>query len=478
MTSENTAKSFAIFGSQAISLGIRFLSNVILAWMLLPADFGVAAVVLTTIVGVALFSDVGIQDAIVRHEKGETEEFVSTAQTLSFLRGLIVYAVIFMLAPFFESYFSIDGLALYMRFAALHLVIGGLFSLRLIVQQRRLRVTPGIIIELVSQIGSTVIMVLLAYIYRNVWPLILSAVMAAVIRLVIGQIYRPSPLAIRSLNTGYVKEILTFGMWILFSTFFNYLIFSADRLILARISDVTLTGLYNLGIMLASIVYGIGIVLIGKLIYPLAAELSRASKSAGEIDDSIEKTLRGFMPIAAAGSMLLFVFSPLFFNVLYSDVYHISGMYSQFMVIVFWIMMLYWMLNMILTGFKRPGLAAGFAGVTAALRMVFCIWGYNNYGMQGFMAGLGLGSVLGISAIYCWIRFKAGLKMRYCFEVSAVLIGLVVIYYVLARTFADDLAMFQWVAAGVTTVGASLYLYRIYAQRGLAFIKTRMGKAE
>ncbi len=473
MSSENTAKSFVIFGSQALSLGMRFLSNVILAWMLLPADFGVAAVVITTITGVSLFADVGIQDAVIRHEKGETKEFLETAQTLSFLRGLLVYGVVFLLAPVFESYFSIEGLSLYLRCAALHLVIYGFASLRMVVQQRRLKVVPGVVIDLISQFVSIVVMVVLAYIYRNVWPLILSALVAAVVRVVIDQIYRPSGLAIRTVNMTYVKEILTFGLWILFSTFFNYLIFSADRLILARISDVSLTGLYNLGIMLASIAYGIGIVLIGKLVYPLAAELSRSSVSSGEVDASIEKTLRGFMPVVLAGSLLLFVFSPLFFKVLYSDVYHVSGEYSQFMVVVFWVMMLYWMLNMILTGFKRPGLAAAFAGVTAALRTVFCIWGYHAYGMTGFMAGLGLGSIIGISALYVWIRFYAGLKMHYCFRASALLFVPVVLYSILVPVFSDHLALYQWIAAIITSAGVACFLYRIYAAQAFAFIRKR-----
>ena len=167
MTTENTAKAMAIFGSQALGLGMRFLSNVLLARVLMPDDFGIATVVLTTINGVFLFTDVGIQDSIVRHENGATKDFVETAQTLLLLRAILVYAVIFFLAPFFEGFYDIDGLALYLRIAGLHLVVGGFSSLRMIVQRRRMNVLPTIYIELISQIVSIVFMVTLAYIYQN-----------------------------------------------------------------------------------------------------------------------------------------------------------------------------------------------------------------------------------------------------------------------------------------------------------------------
>lgn len=473
MTTENTAKAMAIFGSQALGLGMRFLSNVLLARVLMPDDFGIATVVLTTLNGVFLFTDVGIQDSIVRHENGATKDFVETAQTLLLLRAILVYAVIFFLAPFFEGFYDIDGLALYLRIAGLHLVVGGFSSLRMIVQRRRMNVLPTIYIELISQIVSIVFMVTLAYIYQNVWPLILSALVMTIVAVCIEQVYRPNPIRFSGLHKKYAKDILTFGIWILFSTLFNYLIINSDRLILAKISDVTFTGLFNLGSMLASIVFMVGSALFIRLVYPLAADHFRANLAGSDIDSSLEKTLRGFFPLALSSSLLLFVLSPLFFRLLYPDVYHVSGSYSQVMVLVYWVMMMYLMLNMIITAFRRPGLASVFAALTATLRIGLCIGGYHLYGIYGFMAGLGLGSIIGTIVLYTWLRVNAALKLRYCLEVTIVFFIFVIIYYVFAEVFKEDRNLYEWVSAGVVCVGAAAYLCKIYGEQALTFIRAR-----
>jgi len=83
----HTKKSFVIFGSQLISLGLRFFSNIVLAWLLVPADFGVAAIVFTIITGAALFADVGIEDALIRHKDGDDPNFLKQCFCLRPLRS-------------------------------------------------------------------------------------------------------------------------------------------------------------------------------------------------------------------------------------------------------------------------------------------------------------------------------------------------------------------------------------------------------
>ena len=149
MSSLHTKKSLLIFGSQFLSLGLRFFSNIVLAWLLVPADFGVAAIVFTIITGASLFSDVGISDAVIRNKDGDDPDFLKTAQILLFFRGVILYLAVFLLAPYAEQFFAIKDLTQYLRIAALNLLVLGFESVRIMQLTRHLKVLPGVALSLI-----------------------------------------------------------------------------------------------------------------------------------------------------------------------------------------------------------------------------------------------------------------------------------------------------------------------------------------
>jgi len=73
--------------------GSRLVSNVILAWLLFPEDFGVMVPVGVFMTGLLLFSDVGIGPTIVRSKRGDDPLFLRTVWTVQVMRGILLYAV-------------------------------------------------------------------------------------------------------------------------------------------------------------------------------------------------------------------------------------------------------------------------------------------------------------------------------------------------------------------------------------------------
>ncbi len=473
MSSQHTAKSFLIFGSQIVSLGLRFVSNIVLAWLLVPSDFGVAAVVFTIITGVALFADVGIYDSLIRHKDGDSEDFLRTAQTLTLIRGIVLYLAVFIIAPFAESFFDIPSLTQYLRIASVNLILMGFCSVKIINLQRNMQVIPGIVIDFLAQLISVVLVIVLALQYRNVWPLILSSAITSLLVLIVSQVYKPSTFAIRTINYQFVREIFSFGKWILLSTIFTFLILNSDRLILARISDTTVTGIYNLGFMLGSIILGVTGMLTEKLIFPEISRLSRDMVVNDQLNSEIEKTLKGFMPIALTGTLMIFVISPLFFSYLYRDAYVDAGLVSQIMCIVCWCMLLYSMLNKTYIALNLPEKAAGFSFVTAAFRIVLCIVGYYHLDLVGFMVGLGVGSLLGFLIEYFSLKKRFGMRWVYCLRLS-VYLGVYLVLYFVVQIFFHEFPYTQWVVMIITTFLVCVYLSRLYAERGLAYLKSRV----
>src|SRR5436853_4820251 len=70
-------------GSQVI----RFCSSLIMMRLLMPHDFGLAALVGIFVNMFLQFSDIGLGPAIIRSPRGDDEQFLNTAWTISVVRG-------------------------------------------------------------------------------------------------------------------------------------------------------------------------------------------------------------------------------------------------------------------------------------------------------------------------------------------------------------------------------------------------------
>src|SRR5262249_41516180 len=73
-----------------IGLGFRFGSSLLLTRLLVPEMFGVMAIATTVMVGLAMFSDVGLKPNVVQSKRGGDAVFLNTAWMIQILRGVML----------------------------------------------------------------------------------------------------------------------------------------------------------------------------------------------------------------------------------------------------------------------------------------------------------------------------------------------------------------------------------------------------
>ena len=76
--------SLAGFG---ISQAIRFGSNLLMTRLLMPDMFGVMAIAMTVMAGLALFSDIGLKQSVIQSKRGNDALFLNTAWVTQVIRG-------------------------------------------------------------------------------------------------------------------------------------------------------------------------------------------------------------------------------------------------------------------------------------------------------------------------------------------------------------------------------------------------------
>ena len=81
-----------------VSLSLRMVSSVILARLFSPEYFGVMTLLTTVLIGLNLFSHIGLADSVIQNPRGDDPVFLNTAWTLQVVRGAGLWVLTILLA--------------------------------------------------------------------------------------------------------------------------------------------------------------------------------------------------------------------------------------------------------------------------------------------------------------------------------------------------------------------------------------------
>jgi O-antigen/teichoic acid export membrane protein len=237
----------------AAEYSIRLGSNLILTRLLFPEAFGVMALVNALMVGLAMFSDIGLATSVVQSARGDDPRFLRTAWTLQVLRGFLLWAVAAALAIPMAIFYEHEELALFIPAAGLTALLGGFNSIALLRMQRHLELGRLAAIELITQVLSVGIMITWAYLVPSVWALVGGGVAGAALKLMLSHLLTTGERARFAWEPWAARHILHFGKWIFLSTILAFLVGQADRLLFGKLLTVALLGVYGIALVIAGL---------------------------------------------------------------------------------------------------------------------------------------------------------------------------------------------------------------------------------
>lgn len=302
-----------------LSYGLRFINNIILARLLEPKIFGLMGIVNILLIGLELFSDVGIGQSIVSNPKGEEPEFLNTAWTIQIIRGFALWIICLLVTVPIAQFYGNEQLLWLLPFAGFSSVLSGLASTNLSVLNRKLALDKLMLFDLGAQVFSIVVMLTLAWYQRNIWSLAIGGVSLHLFRVVVS--HRLSSKLHNRIcwNKQAVKEILSFGKWMFVATALMFLAEQADRLILAKLIGFTMVGVFNIAYTLSAIPREVIKKLGNRVIFPTISkykDLPRATLRT-KILSQRRKILLGFALFLA----FMVSFGDLIIKALYDDRY-------------------------------------------------------------------------------------------------------------------------------------------------------------
>ncbi len=267
-------------GSYALAQGLRLASNLVLARLLFPEAFGLMALVTVVLVGLTMFSDVGIGPAISRSPRGDDPDFLNTAWTFQVLRGGILWLATLGLGPLLAWAYAAPDLSMLIPVAGLSLLIAGFNPTRIDSASRHLMLGRVTALDLGAQAIGIAAMVLLAALTGSVWALVLGAVLTALAKLALMHLFLPGAANRFRWEPAAGHELVHFGKWIFLSTACGFVMAQGDRLILGAYLPIDRLGIYNIGYFLASFPWLLGGAVVMKVMIPLYRDDPPGAKAA------------------------------------------------------------------------------------------------------------------------------------------------------------------------------------------------------
>lgn len=378
--------------SYAVAQGLRLASNLILTRLLFPEAFGLMALVSVFLVGLQMFSDVGLGPAIAQSKRGDEQVFLDTAWSIQIARGVILWLVTCGLAWPAAQFFAEPMLAQLLPVAGLTLLIAGFNPTRIETAYRHLKVGRIIGLDLLAQIIGMVCIVALAWQLQSVWALVLGAIVGSLAKLVLTHFGLPGAGNRPRWDRAAAHDLIHFGKWIFLSTACAFLLSQGDKAILGKYLPLDALGIYNIGFFLASFPVLLVDMIVGRVLIPMyrEAQADAASDAYRRI-----RRFRHVLTALALALILGFAFSGVaLVEFLYDDRYAAAGGVVVAIAAAQTIMILG-------KTYDQASLAAGnsraFFVVIAAravMQTALFILGAELAGLPGALAGLALAYML------------------------------------------------------------------------------------
>lgn len=228
---------------------LTFLFGVVLARLLAPDDFGMLLTI-QIFTGLAGFiAGGGMGQALIR-AKTATEQDYNIVFTLQLIIGVLIYALFFVLAPWFAQWYGNPLYADLLRLSALSFIYRPFTNLPSSILTRQMRFKSQAGVGVISLLVSSAVSISMAYLGYGVWSLVWGGIAGATVNAsLLIPIARWRPVLSLEFRRG--RDIARYGLLFSVNDIVFYLRQQVSVFVLSRTLGPASVGLFNKGESLA-----------------------------------------------------------------------------------------------------------------------------------------------------------------------------------------------------------------------------------
>jgi lipopolysaccharide exporter len=233
------------FATRALGL----VSTLTLVRLLAPTDFGLVALATSFAQAVDAFSDLGVEDVVVR-ERAPTPDFYNTAFTINVLRGIATALLIAAAAEPAATFFGEPRLAPILLALAVGSLIDAFENIGIVDFRRHFAFGKEFRLQILPRIVGIVLTIVFAFLWANYWALIVGIVSTRIIRIILG--YSMHPHRPRFTLSAW-RQMVGFSVWTWFLSIATLLRDRSTFIVIGRLMTSTQLGIFAVATEVATL---------------------------------------------------------------------------------------------------------------------------------------------------------------------------------------------------------------------------------
>jgi O-antigen/teichoic acid export membrane protein len=239
-----------VFGSFLFSKVLFFVRTIILVRLLAPEDFGLMGICYVAIGALAVFTETGFNMAVIQRKEHD-DDILNTAWVISVLRGLVLFLFLFLGAPFIANFYDNAQILPILKVIAFSFLFYGFSNIGLILFNKDLNFKKKVFFDQLGTVFSIIVTVILAFMLRNVWALVLGHILGSAIGVGLSYFvhpYRPK----FKFKVNIAKELFGFGKHVFVAGVLIFLITQGDDALVGKVLGMGALGFYVLAYSLSN----------------------------------------------------------------------------------------------------------------------------------------------------------------------------------------------------------------------------------
>jgi len=250
---------------------LAFIKIAVLARVLTPSQFGIFGIASLLLIFLQILTETGINVILVQ-TKDTIEKYLDSAWVMSIFRGIIIFLVIVVSAPFVASFFKTPAALNIILLISLAPLIGGFINPAEVKFQKDLNFHYEFWFRIILFATDAIVSITIALITHSVYSLAFGLLAGVILELILSFFFiKPTPKL--KFDTSYIKEIFHKGKWVTAYGIFNYFGENGDNIVVGRILGASILGLYQMAYKVSFIPISEISDVVNKVIFPVYAKI-------------------------------------------------------------------------------------------------------------------------------------------------------------------------------------------------------------
>lgn len=251
---------------------LGFITSIVLARLLIPADFGLFAIGLLAINTMGIFRDLGFGAALIYKKDDPKHSAANTAFILLPIAASLFFVITYISAPYISIIFANDAVEPIIKVLALTFVISSVGIVPSMLLEKELEFKKKVLPETLPQVAYALVAIGLALSGYGVWSLVYGQILHAV--LTAGLIWmiskwRPS----FRFDKKVAADMFKYSKHILGASFVVFLTMNIDNAIIGKMLGMEALGFYTIAYMIANLPATQITHLVSRVMFPVYSKL-------------------------------------------------------------------------------------------------------------------------------------------------------------------------------------------------------------